>query len=281
MRAMWQVPSCHSANNHGRVAWLAGRPPLWTADRRFALRSASAVVVFALMAIVTGPVSAQPTGESVPDPCVNRIDIAVHRAIERFDRSAPNCDWFCTDDDQKLWARVLLQASQDDPFLKDYLHFVAAARHFSLDGWTTGISFGELQKQQEIYNFMVPVLFWYPDSEVLPTAFAQGLCGGTGRARTGPQYGPHDHWSVILHGDLGSQAEATSRAGTIARTYGYGDGSVAVLFSTDYENLVPGYWVVAVIWPETQLEAVAEARLWHERGYGGAYPRWLGGARQY
>jgi WD40 repeat protein len=82
-------------------------------------------------------------------------------------------------------------------------------------------------------------------------------------------------WTVILHGDLSSEAEARGRAQAAASRYLSAD----VLFSSDYPNLRPGYWVVYSGAYASEDDARAGARHAQEAGYPGAYPRWLGPPR--
>jgi hypothetical protein len=92
-------------------------------------------------------------------------------------------------------------------------------------------------------------------------------------------YPTSNFWAVILHGDLRNEGDAWARAQTISREYSYGDGAIDVLFSSDYSNLRPGYWVVYVRGIANEAEAQREAQRWRERGYAGAYPRWVGDRR--
>jgi hypothetical protein len=94
-------------------------------------------------------------------------------------------------------------------------------------------------------------------------------------------YLPHNRFAVILHGALRDEAEASAAAAAASHVPGYADGGVGVLFSTDYENLAPGYWVVWAIGGSTRTETAALAEQWRTRGYAGAYSRWLGEPRRY
>jgi hypothetical protein len=222
------------------------------------------------------------TQQSAPDPCVSRVDVSVHRAMEPFFREYQRCFFVCSELEQSAESRGLLRTINESPILQDYLRFLQDRLQFSVDGWTQGISASELQRQRDIREFLSPILFWYPDSERYPTLYAQSVCGNNGTARYGPQYGPHNLWAVILYGDLSNFSEAQSRLTEAMIQVGCGDCPMGLLYSTDYDNLRPGYWVVYdPSSSEDEASAATAAQGWRERGYTGAYPRWLGEPRAY
>jgi hypothetical protein len=93
--------------------------------------------------------------------------------------------------------------------------------------------------------------------------------------RIGPP-GPSGVWTVVLHGALSSEAEAAALAR--AATAAFPDA--AVLFSTDYPNLRPGFWLVYAGQYGSDTAASDSAQRARDVGYPGAYPRWLGAQRQ-
>jgi hypothetical protein len=97
----------------------------------------------------------------------------------------------------------------------------------------------------------------------------------TASGRIGPP-GPSNVWTVILHGALGSRAEASA----LARAAAVDFPDPGLLFSTDYPNLQPGFWVVYAGRYDGEAAAGSVAQRARETGYSGAYPRWLGDQRQ-
>jgi len=93
--------------------------------------------------------------------------------------------------------------------------------------------------------------------------------------RLGPP-GPSGVWTVVLHGALSSEAEASALAR--AATAEFPDA--AALFSTDYPNLHPGFWLVYAGEHSSEAAAGDVARHARDIGYRGAYPRWLGEQRR-
>jgi Tol biopolymer transport system component len=79
-------------------------------------------------------------------------------------------------------------------------------------------------------------------------------------------------WTVILRGDLASEAQAR----TEAQAAGSRNLTADVLYSSDYPNLRPGYWVVYAGAYESEDSARAGVRFAREAGYSDAYSRWLG-----
>jgi hypothetical protein len=75
-------------------------------------------------------------------------------------------------------------------------------------------------------------------------------------------------WTAIA-GSLDNGTEALSLANTLQAQ----DVSAAVLYSSDFSSLRPGYWVVYVGTCTTKGEAQAVADYLHSIGYSDAYPR--------
>ena len=83
---------------------------------------------------------------------------------------------------------------------------------------------------------------------------------------------PSNVWTVILHGDLSSEAEALNRVRKAATDF----PDTGVLLSTNYPNLRPGFWVVYAGKYDNESSAARAASSARDKGYPGAYPRWLG-----
>jgi hypothetical protein len=90
-------------------------------------------------------------------------------------------------------------------------------------------------------------------------------------ARSASGATPSNVWTVILHGDLGSESEAQTRANAAATNF----TDVGVLNSSRYSNLRPGFWVVYAGKYTDESAARTAASTAQTAGYAGAYPRWL------
>ena len=105
--------------------------------------------------------------------------------------------------------------------------------------------------------------------------------------RVGP-VGPSRVYTVFLKGALASQAEAEREAREAQARYRADgeDRDIDVLFSTDYpatpeyDGLRPGFWVVYMGRYSREADARAEALRAEEKGFRGAYVRYLGDQRR-
>jgi len=95
-------------------------------------------------------------------------------------------------------------------------------------------------------------------------------------------------YTVFLKGALASQAEAEREAREAQARYRSDgeDRDIDVLFSTDYpatpeyDGLRPGYWVVYMGRYSREADARAEALRAEQKGFRGAYVRYLGDQRR-
>ena len=90
-----------------------------------------------------------------------------------------------------------------------------------------------------------------------------------------PVPAPNRVWTVIVHSlPVASGATRRDAERRLPELHARGH-QAAVLHSTDYPSLRPGYWAVSSGRFRTQAEAQAHATRLQAQGYAGAYPRWL------
>ena len=92
-------------------------------------------------------------------------------------------------------------------------------------------------------------------------------------ARLGVYGGPEPppHWTVIA-GSFETREEAERLGGQLCLA-GFQDAEI--LYSSDFANLNPGWWVAYSGIFRDRASAAQHARYLQARGFGGAYPRWV------